>query len=229
MQTFDKQLRGELGGGFGAEITLCVIIIGTQAETMAAHDLTKREHIDGEVKGSKHRTLRHNVVNQGRRGVGAFCSDKLCWVGEVGLKAGDYSTSEDKISGYMWKLDGVRTSAKGCRKIWELEDTDVAKINCHDVISYFDKSSLSPVVCSEARLYGFMELMVWHILMELGGSFQTFMSCQVMSPDEALLQINKFVNLVLMFLLTVQLFRRGSDRPILLHIERSQLRLSPPG
>lgn len=44
----------------------------------------------------------------------------------------------------------MRNGVKGCRRVQEDEDAD------KKVIGYFNESSLSAVVCSEARLEGLM-------------------------------------------------------------------------
>lgn len=56
-------------------------------------------------------------------------------------------------------------------EVQEKEDTDVARVSSNEeVIGDFDEGSLSAVVCSETRLKGFVELIVGHVLMELGGN-----------------------------------------------------------
>lgn len=49
----------------------------------------------------------------------------------------------------------MRNGVEGCREVQEDEDADVASCN-KKVIGYFNESSLSAVVCSEARLEGLM-------------------------------------------------------------------------
>ena len=62
----------------------------------------------------------------------------------------------------------MRNCIKGCREVQEDDNTDVAGISSdEEVIGDFDEGSLCAVVCSEARLKGFIELMVGHVLMEL--------------------------------------------------------------
>ena len=66
---------------------------------------------------------------------------------------------------------------KGCREVQEYQNTDVAKI-CRDeeVVGDLHEGSFCAMACPEARLKGFIELMVGHALLELGGncSFQDF-------------------------------------------------------
>ena len=66
---------------------------------------------------------------------------------------------------------------KGCREVQEDQNTDVARI-CSDeeVVGDLDEGSFHAMACPEARLKGFAELMVGHVLLELGGScsFQDF-------------------------------------------------------
>ena len=48
---------------------------------MAADDVTKGEHVDGEEEGSKHGALRHALVEWDWGGAGASDGNKLffCW------------------------------------------------------------------------------------------------------------------------------------------------------
>lgn len=48
-----------------------VISIGTETETTVTNDLAKGDHVN-EEKWSKHRTLRHTLVNQGSGRARAF-------------------------------------------------------------------------------------------------------------------------------------------------------------
>ena len=48
-----------------------------EVETMLANNLTKGEHIDGEEQGSKHRALRHALVDWSWGGTGVSNDDKL--------------------------------------------------------------------------------------------------------------------------------------------------------
>ena len=42
---------------------MSIISIRMEVETMFANYLTKGEHVDGEEEGSKHRALRHDLVD----------------------------------------------------------------------------------------------------------------------------------------------------------------------
>ena len=48
-----------------------------EVETMFANYLTKGEHVDGEEEGSKHRALRHALVDWSWGGTGVSNGDKL--------------------------------------------------------------------------------------------------------------------------------------------------------
>ena len=65
-----------------------------------------------------------------------------------------------------------------CREVQENQNTDVARI-CSDeeVVDDLDEGSFCAVVCPEARLKGFIELTVGHVLLELGKhcSFRIFL------------------------------------------------------
>ena len=66
---------------------------------------------------------------------------------------------------------------KGCSEVQEDQNTDVTRICSGEaVVGDIDEGSFCATACPEARVKGFIELMVGHVLMELGGncSFQDF-------------------------------------------------------
>ena len=66
---------------------------------------------------------------------------------------------------------------KGCREIEEDKNGDEAIVGgSEEVVSDFNEGSFGAMVNSEARLKGFKELMVGHVVLELGShcSFQDF-------------------------------------------------------
>lgn len=68
-------------------------------------------------------------------------------------------------------------SVKSHRKVQEDKETNEAIVgSCEEVFHDFDEGGLRDVVGSEARLEGFKELMVGHVLLELSSccSFQNF-------------------------------------------------------
>lgn len=69
----------------------------------------------------------------------------------------------------------MQDCVKGCREVQDYENADVVGVSSNEeVIGNVDKSGLHAVVRSEARLKGFRELIVGHVLTELGSncSFQ---------------------------------------------------------
>lgn len=59
--------------------------------------MAKGARINDEEEKSKHRALRHTLVEMGRGGIGIFDGDKLLSVGNVGLEPGESSTGESEI------------------------------------------------------------------------------------------------------------------------------------
>lgn len=58
---------------------------------------------------------------------------------------------------------------EGCREVQQDETIDVTRNSSdEEVNSDIDERGLHAMVCSEARLKGIIELMVRHVLMELG-------------------------------------------------------------
>ena len=66
---------------------------------------------------------------------------------------------------------------KGCREVQQDQNTDVARIGGkEEVAGDLDEGSFCAMLCPETRLKGFIELMVGHVLLELGSncSFKDF-------------------------------------------------------
>ena len=66
---------------------------------MFANYLTKGEHVDGEEEGSKHRALRHALVDWSWGGTGVSNGDKLFHVCQIGLQPGECCTCKAKVVG----------------------------------------------------------------------------------------------------------------------------------
>ncbi len=79
--------------------------------------------------------------------------------------------TEIKLGVISVEENSVGDSVEGCREFCEDEYTDVTRSRGdEEVVGDSDKGSLNVVVCSEARLKGFVDLMVGHVMVVLGSS-----------------------------------------------------------
>ena len=162
----------EQSGGCCAEINLSIISVAMEIKAVLADDLAEREHVYGEEDWTKYGTLGDTVVNWGWVRGGTMHGDKLQAVGEVGVKPGERRSGDVEVCREAVEEDGVRDCVEGCREVQQDEDADLARISCHkEVVGNFDQGGLSAVVCSVARLEGFEESMVGHVVLELCGDY----------------------------------------------------------
>ena len=101
-------------------------------------------------------------------GTGTIYGDKLLPVGQIRVEPGENRSGESEVGGKAVQEDGVGDGVKSCREIQQNQNTDVAYISSHEeIICDFNQGGLRAVVGSVARLEGFEEVMVGHVLMEL--------------------------------------------------------------
>ena len=90
---------------------------------------------------------------------------------------GECCTGETKVVRWAGEEDSVGDCVEGCREVQEDQNTDVARIcSNEEVVGDLDEGRFCAMACPETRLKGFIELMVGHVLLELGSNcpFQDF-------------------------------------------------------